>query len=260
MAAFAQSTLYRLRRINRQLVCLLARRFQKCAWLIPAERPIRSIDLRCNETRVESLLIFLPGIGDLPEDYELNGFIESVRHREISTDLMVADLHFGYYLTRIAVECLRDDIILPAQDFGYKHISLVGISLGGFGALYYAMHHPEDISIIFLLAPYLGDSGIIAEIVNAGGPRTWNSEEAMDSDYERKLWQWLKQYHQERRFPALYLGYGQQDIFATAHEQLAELLPKERVYAVNGRHDWHTWKRLWNTFLTEADTNCFRPV
>lgn len=174
-------------------------------------------------------------------------------------DIMVADLHFGYYLTRTAVERLRDDIVLPARKLGYKQITLAGISLGGFGALYYAMHHPEDISLIFLLAPYLGDPSIIGEIAKPGGAKIWDTEKAAERDYQRKLWQWLKHYDRGKiGWPALYLGYGRQDVFAAAHERLAELLPKERIYVVDGRHDWHSWKMLWNKFLIDAKTGCFR--
>ena len=257
MSALAPYKSYRLRRFKRRLTCLVTRHFQKCAWLVPAERPIHSIHFPSKENGRGNLLVFLPGIGDLPEDYERNGFIEAVRRREVSIDMIVADLHFGYYLGRNAVERLRDDIILPAQAMGYQHIALAGISLGGFGALFYAMHHPEDISLMFLLAPYLGDRRIIAEITQAGGAQTWEAKKSVESDYQRRLWQWLKHYDaQKLELPALYLGYGRQDIFAAAHDRLAELLPKERVYVVDGGHDWHTWKRLWSRFLDSTTTRC----
>jgi hypothetical protein len=87
------------------------------------------------------------------EDYELNGFIEAVRRNEPPIDMIVADMHFGYYLTRTVVERLHGDIVLPARESGYEHISIAGISLGRFGALHYAMHHPTDIAQLFLLAP-----------------------------------------------------------------------------------------------------------
>lgn len=259
MSALARNKFYRLRRLKRQLTCLLARRFNSCAWLIPAATPLRSIDFQSDDNGSGRLLIFLPGIGDLPEDFQRNGFIDAIRRSKISMDIMVADLHFGYYLTRTAVERLRDDIVLPARKLGYKQITLAGISLGGFGALYYAMHHPEDISLIFLLAPYLGGPSIIGEIAKAGGAKIWDTEKAAERDYQRKLWQWLKHYDRGKiGWPALYLGYGRQDVFAAAHERLAELLPKERIYVVDGRHDWHTWKMLWNKFLIDAKTGCFR--
>ena len=253
MSGLAHNRFYRLRRLNRQLTCLLARCFDVCSCLIPAKEPIRSKYYKHNGNRSEQLLIFLPGIGDLPEDYEINGFIDAVRQSEISIDMAVADLHFGYYLTRTAIERLREDVVLPAREMGYKQISLAGISLGGFGALYYAMYHPEDIFRLYLLAPYLGEESIIAELSDAGGAKQWKSEKVMESDYTRRLWQWLKDYSEgEKRFPRLYLGYGLQDNFARANELLADLLPRERIYAIDGRHDWYTWKRLWNKFVGDA--------
>jgi pimeloyl-ACP methyl ester carboxylesterase len=246
----AQNRLYWLRRLKRQVTCLIARRFDACSWLLPAEKPIRSKNYNCEESRVEQILIFLPGIGDLPEDYERNGFIDSVRRSGISIDMAVADLHFGYYLTRTAVERLHQDIVLPARGMGYKHVSLAGISLGGFGALYYSMYYPEEISRLFLMAPYLGGEQIIAEISEAGGLKQWDPGNIDERDYQRRLWQWLKQYGGgENELPKLYLGYGLQDHFATANKLLSELVPQNRIYTVEGRHNWRTWRRLWNNFV-----------
>ncbi|TMA93738.1 MAG: hypothetical protein E6J74_17130 [Deltaproteobacteria bacterium] len=73
------------------------------------------------------LLIFLPGIGDVLEDYESRGFIDAAHKSGVALDITVADMHFGYYVTRTAVERLRDDIVLPAQAEGYSRISLAGI-------------------------------------------------------------------------------------------------------------------------------------
>ena len=83
-------------------------------------------------------------------------------------------MHFGYYLRRTAIERLREDVIVPAQRKGYGEIDLVGISLGGFGALYYAMHHPGEIARLFLLAPYLGEQPVVREICTAGGVKNTN--------------------------------------------------------------------------------------
>jgi len=239
------------------LICSLGRRFRIFSWLISARAPVRLKHYECGK-RSQELLVFLPGIGDLLEDFEFNGFIEAVRRTDIPIDMTVADIHFGYYITRTAVERLRDDIVLPARADGYKRISLAGISLGGFGAINYAMHHPDDIARLFLLAPYLGDETIIDEIFIAGGINEWNPKRIVENDYQRKLWQWLKKYNQEKpRSPDLYLGYGLQDKFAPANELLAQLLPPQRTYALPGRHDWSTWSRLWNNFLIEAKSHFF---
>ena len=60
--------------------------------------------------------------------------------------MTVADIHLSYYITRTAIQRLREDVILPARASGYKRISLAGISLGGLGALYHAI----EASIMFL--------------------------------------------------------------------------------------------------------------
>ncbi len=146
--------------------------------------------------------------------------IDAVRQYGISADMIAADMHFGYYIRRTAVERLRHDTILPAQRKGYCEIDLVGISLGGFGALFYAVHHPAEIARLFLLAPYLGQQPLIREISTAGGAKKWNPLNVADSDYQRKLWLWLKRYDNQCACPSLYLGYGLQHKFASANQLL----------------------------------------
>ena len=88
--------------------------------------PVRVKHYRSDDPARE-LLIFLPGIGDVLEDYESRGFIDAAHKSGVALDITVADMHFGYYVTRTAVERLRDDIVLPAQAEGYSRISLAGI-------------------------------------------------------------------------------------------------------------------------------------
>ena len=49
--------------------------------------------------------------------------------------------------------------------------------------------------------------------------------------------------------PAVYLGCGRDDRFATASALLAARLPADRVATAEGGHDWPTWTRLWETIL-----------
>ena len=244
------SRLHSFKRLQRYLICTLGRRLPFCLGLLPTPTPIRLLSYKCGLGTARQLLVFLPGIGDTLEDYQLNGFIEAVRRRGIDADMIVADLHLGYYMRRIAFERLRHDIILPSRQDGYTRIHLVGISLGGFGALHYAMRYPEDISCLFLLAPYLGDAAVIKEISAAGGVRQWEPDHISEDDYQRKLWLWLKGYGDTNvQLPELYLAYGDQDIFASAQRLLGDILPAERVYTVRGKHDWATWRRLWDFLL-----------
>src|SRR5207249_2772845 len=69
--------------------------------------PVRVKHYRSDDPARE-LLIFLPGIGDVLEDYESRGFIDAAHKSGVALDITVADMHFGYYVTRTAVERLRD--------------------------------------------------------------------------------------------------------------------------------------------------------
>jgi hypothetical protein len=75
---------HRLRRLKRGLSCSLALRFPKCAALLPTRKPlsVRRFDFAdTQEQSARELMIFLPGIGDVLDDFELNGFIARVRER-----------------------------------------------------------------------------------------------------------------------------------------------------------------------------------
>lgn len=163
----------RFARLQRNILGRLARRLSWCACLLPSDAPLQLRSYNCDHTPGKRLLVFLPGLGDVVDDYEIYGFIDAVRGRGIIADMAVADMHLGYYLKRTAAERLRQDVILPAQQCGYQEIDLIGISLGGLGALYYSLHCPNDIAQVFLLAPYLGERRLIDNIYRAGGLMKW---------------------------------------------------------------------------------------
>jgi hypothetical protein len=50
--------------------------------------------------------------------------------------------------------------------------------------------------------------------------------------------------------PELYLGYGEQDKFASGNRLLGEVLAQNHVYTVAGSHNWPTWSRLWKILLS----------
>ena len=234
------------RRSRRRLGVAVARRFGLLWRCIGSAGTVRQAAFRRNAEAASRLLVFLPGIGDMAEDYEQHGFIERVLKQDIDIDMTVADLHFGYYLRRSVVERLREDIIHPARAMGYKQIDLVGTSLGGLGSLLYAMEHPGEISHLYLLAPYLGNAAIIGEISRAGGVNSWQAGEVQAGDFQRRLWRWIKIASADGAVPQIHLGFGAQDSFAPANRLLAQILPPQQVCTIPGRHDWRTWKELWN--------------
>ena len=78
----------------------------------------------------------------------------------------------------------------------------------------------------------------------------WTPGTVPERDHARRLWAWLKTHcTRDDRTPQIHLGYGKSDMFAEANALLAEALPADRVFAIPGRHDWRTWKKIWNAFL-----------
>jgi enterochelin esterase-like enzyme len=136
-------------------------------------------------------------------------------------------------------------VVLPARAAGVS-IWLGGISLGGLFALGYAAAYPGELDGICLLAPYLGNRILTAEIARAPGVEAWQPGELAESDEERRIWRYIKTRCTD--FP-LHLGFGQGDRFSAAHRLLADTLPPDAVDVIDGGHDWSTWALLWENFL-----------
>lgn len=201
------------------------------------------------DTPPGDLFILLPGIQDLPLDFELAGFIEEADRRGLNADMLAVDAHIGYYVRELILERLREDIVLPCQGDGYRSIWLVGASLGGLGSALYAGHFENDITGVFLMAPYLGQPALVREIERFGGPEDWRPSSSTPP-FLTLLWKWLARYFKApARDPKLYLGFGVHDKFAYANRFLAEVLPDSQVLTAPGGHNWPTWRQLWSQFL-----------
>lgn len=214
--------------------------------------------------RSDTLVVMLPGAYSRPPEFVEAGFPRALRERGSSADVLIVDSHLGYFTDGSVLRRLRDEVVLPARAQGYRHLWLVGISLGGFGALGYAMHHGTEIDGVLALAPYLGPRRLTQEIEAAGGPRAWRAEgvrgSAQDAgdDVDRALWRALSD---PAKLPLqhVHLGYGLDDRFARAHRLLADLLPPGRVRTTPGGHDWPPWRALWEDWLGQgllADARC----
>lgn len=216
----------------------------------PATVPLHAVEVPGAPADSSCLVLFLPGRGDGPEDFLSNGFPEALRAAGSPCAVQVVDAHLGYYFERTIRDRLREDIFIPAQQRGVKEIWMVGISLGGFGSMLYSREDPGEVAGIVALSPYLGEDEVITEVERAGGLRRWTPPASMETADFRRLWAWLKGYEKpEPGLPELYLGFGASDRFADANGLLAEVLPPDRVITLPGRHNWWTWRRLWEAFL-----------
>jgi len=199
------------------------------------------------------LVIFLPGLKDTHKVFAKQNFITTGRQALPHLDMAAVDAHLRYYLKRIVFPRIIADIIEPAQQRGVTRFWVVGVSLGGFGALHFMRLHPELIDGVFVLAPFLGDEKLLQEIAEAGGPGQWraeNSRFAGEVGYD--LWQWLTA---NKDNPAIwqhvYLGYGTDDDFAPENGWLARMLPADHTWSLQGGHTWTVWKSLWQMFLRQ---------
>ena len=239
-----------------------------CAWIMrspPTRIPMDTLELPgpC-AGHAPTLVVLLPGAYSRPAEFIDEGFVPALRQAGAAADAVVADAHLGYFTEGTALQRLRDDVVLPARAMGYRRIWLVGISLGGYAALAYAMRHGNEIDGVVALAPYLGPGPLVQEIVAAGGPRAWRSTAASAATdgkdgLDRSLWRWLS-----GPPPALpiYLGYGLDDRFVDAHRVLAGMMPADRVSTAPGGHDWPAWRALWQGWLARGllPAHCTAPA
>lgn len=213
--------------------------------------------------RSDTLVVMLPGAYSRPPEFVAAGFPQALREHGADADVLIVDSHLGYYSDRSLLRRLRDEVVQPARAEGYRRIWLVGISLGGMGALGYAVRHGAEIDGVLALAPYLGPRRLTQQVDDAGGPRAWraaglDADDPEDSDeLGRELWRSFAA--PEAVLPPVHLGYGLDDRFASAHRRFAELLPDARVSTAPGGHDWPAWRSLWQRWLglgLLADSRC----
>lgn len=219
-----------------------------------AEIPMPVLELTAGSGPPAPVVVFLPGRFDRPERFRDEGFAALLEEYQPGATALAADAHLRYYLQGSLVDRLHDDVIQPARERTGSRVHLVGISMGGLGALVYAQAHPEDVAGVVVLAPYLGEDEVIDEITATGGLAAWRPPPDPDpDDFQRDIWTWLQGYTDpEADRPRLILGWGTGDDLAPASRVLAEALPVDRVFTTPGGHDWPEWRRLWTEILASG--------
>lgn len=203
------------------------------------------------------LLVLFPGFGDRAETFEEEGFVEIAEASGVPYDVAALDAHFGYYRTWTVLDRAGEDIIEPAASDGIERMWVVGISMGGTGAIGTAREHADVVDGVILLAPYLGPGSLIREIHEAGGLASWdagNIEEVRGKRerYFRRLWTWLQGYATGEPRPALRFGTGADDNATEALALLEPYLPDDATQVIPGGHDWTVWRPLFETFLAQG--------
>jgi hypothetical protein len=237
------------------LLSLVAIFLAGCAFPRPAKVPMDSIVLqRDPAVRAKTLIVFLPGAQEVPQDIVTQGFVEQVRARNIDADVQVIDSHIGYFFGRTFDVRIREDIMQPARRNGYTSIWFAGISLGGFGSLMYPFIFPDEVDGVIAMAPFIASNSVLNEVIEQGGLMRWQApDNPPKSDYQRALLKWLKGYGDPaQKRPKLYIGYGSKDGWPQFRELVGDMLRPEQLLTAPGGHDWPPWKQMWADALDRA--------
>ncbi len=203
--------------------------------------------------RNKNLFVFLRGIGRSHRSFKREGFVEKVRELHLPFDMVAPNSHFGFYSDRSLVLRLKQDVIIPAQKQGYNNIWLVGLSMGGLGALLYLREHPEDINGVFLIAPFLGNRAIVKSVVSGGGVKDWNpGEYDAEEDWQKMLWDWIRSDVATEKTSPVYMGAGEEDDYVKGQRLLSTVLPEGSTTWIRGGHHYPTFVQLWSNFLTDV--------
>ena len=199
------------------------------------------------------LLLMLPGAKNSPRQLKDYGFIQALRERNLPVDVLALDAHADLYLEQTKIEQVLQHTLEQLHEYGYRRIWLLGISLGGSGAMICATKLRAGIEGIFLLAPFLGTRGMIAEVEAAGGLHRWQAGEITSRDHERRLLEQIRcNLLKPNELPLIYLGYGSDDRYRGASIMMSECLVPHHVTVIPGGHDWETWANLWGRLLDKG--------
>lgn len=211
------------------------------------------------------LVVVLPGRGDGFDGLRRTGIDRVIQREWPDADVVLTGLTLGYYLEGHAIERLHAEVLQPARARGYRQIWLLGVSLGGAGALLYDDAHPDVATGLLLLAPYLGEAGLHREITEAGGLAKWNPGPepagALDgSGFQRKLWRVLQaRSRQPAGRSSLWIGYGENDRLRGSLPVLGSQLPPDHLVLRPGGHDWATWMPMARDLLEAASSPAPSP-
>ncbi len=219
-----------------------------CAFFERPTIPMAQQRFSAGPEPAKHLMLFLPGLGDHPEDVIEGGLIAEMDLLP-QFDSVVADAHFGYYKAGVMTERLHLDIVSELRP-RYDEFWIVGTSMGGYGAIAYAEKFPGSVTGLILLAPYLGQNKVLTDIEEAGGLAKWDPNGFVTNDTRTahgvRVWAWLKEHASTEELPLVYLSTGDDDKLLRSFHLLEPALPKKRIRIIDGGHNWKTWRRLFH--------------
>jgi pimeloyl-ACP methyl ester carboxylesterase len=203
------------------------------------------------------LVVVLPGRADDLGGLRDSGMADAIHAQWPDADVLYAAVTVDYYQQGDASRRLHDEVIAPARTRGYRSVWLAGASMGGMGTLVYDAQYPGELDGMLLLAPYLGDYDLLAEIDHAGGVMRWNggpSEGFTVDSWQRDLWRYIKALANDRdRSGRIWLAYGDEDRLRKAMPLLIPALHAQQVFVREGGHKWSVWTPATREILQAVD-------
>jgi pimeloyl-ACP methyl ester carboxylesterase len=215
-----------------------------CYWRI-AHDPMPFVaygDLGPEQAR--GAIVLLPGFADVPQDFDRQGFVSILRERAPGYDVIAADAHFGYYNNHTLLDQLHANVIGPLVTRGYRELWILGISMGGHGAVAYARAYPERIKGLLLFAPYLGPGEVLQEVTRAGGICRYTAPVPLPEDrfgFAEANFAWLEDVLCSHvTTVSVWVGVGERDQMPRA--LLRAAVAPDHYFVEPGGHEWSAWK------------------
>jgi len=169
------------------------------------------VEARPRAARVDAVVVLLPGLGDTARDVARHGVVAALHACTPNTIVLVQ--HGAW---RLSADVLARDVtatVRRANDDELPRVVVVSISAGGRAVPPLLDRLEVPIDGVVLYAP---EPNVLSTL-------------ARRSDVA--------------------LLYGTDDRRAPALRELADHLPRERVFTTGGSHDWSTFDPLWRAFL-----------
>ncbi|GAB3037301.1 hypothetical protein GCM10027285_21140 [Oleiagrimonas citrea] len=206
----------------------------------------------------QRVVVMLPGRGDDLASLEKRHAAALIQAQWPDADVILTGLTMPFYRQGHAPQRLHDEVIEPLLEAHPKRpVWLLGISLGGMGALLYDRRYPEQAAGLLLLSPYLGDRPIHREIRAAGGLESWRpgpAEPMTEATFQRELWRYLHGWADTpHRTRTVWITYGANERFRKPITLLKPVLPQGHLLERPGYHNWNLWKPAIAPLLQRAN-------
>lgn len=193
-------------------------------------------------------MLLLPGRWSPPEEFVQFGIVDIIQKERPLARILAPDLHLGYYMRGVADACLHEEIIGPAKKQGLR-VTIIGVSMGGLGALSYSLRFPGEVDEMLLLSPFVGDKDLVAEIERAGGLEKWESPVGTPrskAEALQKMWIEMKRQWLPRAGPPfpIAIAVGKSDRLLASNQFFTRsILQPYQLIEIQGGHDWACWKQ-----------------